>query len=611
MRKKQFFSIIAAGAVMVSSFSACTNSEDKQPHSETSSVAVSASSGDGNAATTIQSDSSTADEVTTTSEKPIERTTTTTTTTAPFTAEDPLVVFDFNGKEPVITDIHYLSGDAVISMSAPEDASIYYTTDGSTPSDASTKYSEAISFSTSMSSEPATLVLRAIAYYSDGSASKVATRTLFNRKKIDKRITLPIFAITADPAVLTEAPDGILTGKNYELRGKESEREVYIEAISADGETIFEQGAGVRVYGAASRAASIKSLKLFARKKYDENHGKFKINLFGTPGVDGEIIKKYDKLVLRNFGNDFQFAIIRDELNQTLAKNAGYTDYEGVIPVVGYINGEYYALYYLHESYCDDLLKDKYGGDLGKYEVVTGKETEIALEEDDEENAAAAAEFNEKYSELAYSDLTDDANYQKLTEFIDVENYLNNYALNIYVNNFDWPQNNYKCYRYYAAEGEEYGEGATDGRWRFIFHDTDYSLSLYGQDKTQPGYNNLELIMQEGNERYSPLFTALMQREDTRNYFLTEITRLMNEVTNYTGIVETLEAMNKERETELEYYYKYLESLKATDSSIWTNMWTFNERTEYIINFAGSRKEKMQKFLTEQFDLPEDYFLQK
>jgi hypothetical protein len=102
-----------------------------------------------------------------------------------------------------------------------------------------------------------------------------------------------------------------------------------------------------------------------------------------------------------------------------------------------------------------------------------------------------------------------------------------------------------------------------------------------------------------------------MAREDTRNYFLTEITRLMNDVTSYTGIVETLEAMNKERGKELDYYFDYLEGLKATDSSIWTNVWNFNERTGYIMDFAGSRKEKMQGFLIKQFDLPDDYFLQK
>ena len=51
-------------------------------------------------------------------------------------------------------------------------------------------------------------------------------------------------------------------------------------------------------------------------------------------------------------------------------------------------------------------------------------------------------------------DLTNDVIYEKLCELIDVENYLEYYALQIYILNEDWPHNNYKVYRYYAAQGK-------------------------------------------------------------------------------------------------------------------------------------------------------------
>ncbi len=46
-----------------------------------------------------------------------------------------------------------------------------------------------------------------------------------------------------------------------------------------------------------------------------------------------------------------------------------------------------------------------------------------------------AEAFNTTYQQLTALDLTDDANYAQVTEFMDVENYLQNYAFNIYINN--------------------------------------------------------------------------------------------------------------------------------------------------------------------------------
>ncbi|MBR6419234.1 MAG: CotH kinase family protein [Oscillospiraceae bacterium] len=496
----------------------------------------------------------------------------------------------------------FLPDYSQLAVTAPEGAVIRYTLDGSVPTAESEEYKEPIVLKQYVGDFPNCAVLRAKVFFPDGSESQTATETFWTSYDIHSRFHNLIVSVVGDPKEITEKPDGIFYGKNVKLRGRESERAVSVEFVDQNGGLLLSQDAGMRIFGAASREAALKSMKLFARKSYDPEHGKFAYDGFGTAGADGEVIAKYDKLVIRNGGNDFQFAFIRDELFQTLAKDAGHSEYEAVQPVVVYLNGSYYGVHWLHESVCNDLLEDKYGSvdGRGKYLVLEGKETEKTVPEDDAEEAAAAAEFNETYAALSALDLTDDANYAQVCDFLDVQQYLEYFAYNIYINNNDWPQNNQKCYRYLAGEGEAYSEAEgdrRDGKWRFWYHDMDYSSSLYGQDETQPEYDNLAEILKPGSKRYAPLFAALMQRGECREAFRAEITRLMEGALSAEHIRETLDAMNSARFTEMRRYFDNLEERKKEDKDIWIWYEEYQNRTNNIRKFADSRAEYMQKFL--------------
>lgn len=509
-------------------------------------------------------------------------------------------VISFSQKGVAVTQERFFSETVQLEIDFPEDAQVFYTTNGKEPRANSTEYTGPIELEAATGSFPNCIVLKAKAYYADGTRSEVVTHTFFAHEEMDTRFETLVFSITGEPKNLTNQKTGILYGDNAYQRGSESEKEVYIEAINSDGSLIFEQEAGIRPYGGASRGLSIKSMKLFARKKYDAEHGKFAISVFDTVGADGQVISEYDKLLLRNHGNDFQFAYIRDELNQRLVAQLGYTNGREMVPAVAYLNGEYYGLFWLHESYCDDYFKDKYGGETGYYEVLEGGETYKNEDDEDEQNILAKEEYTETYDRLAYSDLTDEANYAKLCAFIDVENYLQYYAYNIYINNNDWPQNNYKCFRYYIGDGEEYGEGELDGRWRYLFHDMDFSMGLYNSEETIASYNNLKLIMDEESHRYSPLFTNLMKREDCRQYFLDEIDRIMKNALWSVNVEYTLEQMLAEREQEMVYFYEHLEAMKETDRSIWSWYEEYLNRVENIKKFAVERKDYMIQFLEEE-----------
>lgn len=514
-----------------------------------------------------------------------------------------LKIIDFAQDAIAVTNQRFFSQDVKLKIEMPQGARVYYTINGNEPNGGCTEYTAPISLKAAEGDFPNCLILKAIAYYADGSKSEVITHTIFAQEQMENRFETIVFSIVGDPKDLTHPDSGILYEDNAKQRGKESEREVYIEAINSDGSLIFEQSAGIRPYGGASRGSEIKSMKLFARKEYDPYHGKFEIDVFGTIGENGEVINKYDKLVLRNYGNDFQFAFVRDELNQRLAAQAGYTNVEAVVPAVVYLNGKYYGLFYLHENYCDDFFKDKYGGSKeGHYEVLEGNEKRKNEDDDDEANVQAAEEYNFMYDYFSYADMTVDMHFDELCAFMDVENYLQYYAFNICINNNDWPQNNYKCYRYYAADGEAYGEGETDGRWRFLFHDLDFSMGLYDSKETIASYNNLMHILWHRDDRFSPLFANLMQREECRQFFLDEVERLLNNTLAADNIEKLLDSMMEERENEMVYYFAHLKELKKTEDGIWSNYDSYLKRTENIRRFAQERKKYMEKYLQEQFE---------
>lgn len=534
-------------------------------------------------------------------------------TTAPETADEVLQhgyiaaaadkVYEFTDDRPVFSlEKGFYSDPILLEMKTATEAKIYYTTDGSDPDEDSTLYDpeEGIYILPKQEDFPTPLVFKARAYYPDGSRSEVAMRTYFCVKDGNNRFTTAVFSITGDPEDLTEGPDGIFYGENYKERGDDTEKEVYIEAWDETGEMMFAQYCGIRIYGGASRESSIKSTKIYARKSYSSGIGKFHTDIFGTLDDQGNVIGEYDKLVLRNTGNDFQFGFIRDEMCQTLAMQAGFSDYEAVVPAVVYLNGEYYGFFWLHESYCDDYFKTKYPNADAQGEFIIAEGNERWKNEDEEDGKEVyAAEYNELYETYAYADLTDEAVYQELLQYIDIENYLDYFAFNIYINNNDWPQNNYKCYRYVGAEGENL-TGVYDGRWRYLLHDTDFSFGIYDSRETVADYNNIAQILDSGSNRYAPLFAALMHREDCREYFMGKLRSLSETVLSGENVTKTLYELHTARCTEQDYMYMHMEALRdAGDGSFWSSAYTMHENMDMIRRFANSRDDYILQYATE------------
>jgi len=493
---------------------------------------------------------------------------------------------------------HFYDESIEIEVLTDAPGRIYYTLDGTEPDETKKLYEKPIKLEAGVNVSVTSI--KAKAYFDDGNESAVITHTYFVGKEIADRFDTLIISVSTDPYNLYDYEYGIFVeGKlrdeflkanpgvkpnpndpaNFNMRGREAEREVFIEIFEPNGIRVVGQKAGIRTYGGWSRAREQKSFKIFARKEYDEINNKLRYEFFPnktSANGKGEKIDTFKQLVVRNCGNDNGVGFIRDELFQTLAGLAGYQDYEAVRPVAVFINGEYRGFYWLHEVYCEEYFEDHYGKYDGYFEELEWGER---YEGPSILNRSDLIEFEKIYFTYSNMDLTDDNNFNSLCEVLDVVNYLEYFALNLYIGNEDWPHNNYRLYRYYPADGESLREAPFDGKWRYLLHDMDFSYGIYGKPPTTDFLG--QFLREKGS---SPLFAQLMKREDCRQIFVKKTLDLANGVLSPKILNSVLDMMHESRLNEINHTF----GTRLVDP--WLNTAELEKRINEIKRYGTARR---------------------
>ena len=256
-----------------------------------------------------------------------------------------------------------------LTLSCPnQSAKIYYTTDGSIPTEASHLYDGPLALE-DKSKQPSVLsqrndfnadsepyvptqeftkanIIRAVAVFPDGSSSEVTNGTYFvgvDRK--NKYGDVPVVSLITEEKNLTDYETGIMVnGKtyddwvkedpanqskegweskgNYSNRGSDWERPVYFELIATDGNMNYGADLGMRIKGNASRGYYQKSLKLIAREEeYGIKNVKYPLIPDNMRADGAGLVEKYRSFILRNGGNDADYAKLRDSLLQSLVSD--------------------------------------------------------------------------------------------------------------------------------------------------------------------------------------------------------------------------------------------------------------------------------------------------
>lgn len=367
-----------------------------------------------------------------------------------------------------------------LSSADPADT-IFYSLDGSEPGREDSVYTGPITIS-------ANCVVRARSLNIHKLPGVISTNTYFTRVH-----TLPVVCLSTNPENLWDYYTGIYVmgpnasasvpyyGANF---WQDWEKRAHMEFYDKAGARKIDQDIGIKIYGAWSRAHAQKSLALFARREYGK--GSFDYKFFAD-----KPITKFESLILRNGGNDWNYAIFRDGLVSTIVRDMDI-DRLAFQPAIVYLNGEYWGILNIREKINTNYLAGNHFVDPDNVNLL-------------EDNAVIVDGTNASYKQLTdylnANTLETEQKYSQAASQIDINNFIQYQLTEIYIDNRDWPGNNIKFWN----------TNEPGSRWRWILFDTDFGFSIY--NKTAYEYNTLAFALVPDNTSWpNPAWGTLMLR---------------------------------------------------------------------------------------------------
>lgn len=345
----------------------------------------------------------------------------------------------------------YYPNSLPVNMTCSDPAAeIRYTTDGSVPTATSTLYTNAVFIN-----EPTNL--RATAF-KPGFASNSSDNEFY---LVNAEHDLPVVQVSINPEHLWDAEEGIyITGSNgsggycsEEPRNwnQDWERPVSVGYYTPEGEEAFRLDADIKIGGGCSRGFSMKGLNFFFRDGV-----KVEYPLFGQTDID-----EFKRFKLRASGNDFSSTFLRDATIQALLYNQLDIDQMAYEPVVVYLNNEYWGVYGLREFYNRHYIASHHNVDEDNLDYMKQPYYWPDLKEGDTEA------WDELMDYVSSNNLGNAQQYTWVDERIDINEYINYHATQIYVANYDWPANNVGIWR--SRDG---------GKFRWLLYDLDLSSAF-------------------------------------------------------------------------------------------------------------------------------------
>lgn len=418
---------------------------------------------------------------------------------------------------------------------------IYYTLDGSEPTTNSKVYSSPIILSK-------TTVIRAMSYEDGKKTSEVITGSYI----INENHTIPVLSISLAPSDFNS-----VLGAGASSLTKQAHAELYEE----DGS--FSIDCGIKLFGGSTRYINKKSFALKFSSKYGENELEYRV-------FDNRDATTYKSLVIRSGSQDSAYSMIRDELATSIMDDYGTVDVQAYKPVILYVNGDYWGIYFLREKVDEDFVQNHYDVDGDKSNIIRI----------DGEVKYGSRDF---YLKLLYfvgnHDMSKKENYEEVKKMLDIENYIDFWIGELYTTN-----NDIVNLRYFNNTELD------DGRIKMIFYDFDFAFYNYHLDYlswmvspsglSNHGYNNT-------------ILRGLMNNKEFRQLFVERLSYNLNNVWSDENV------MNRYKELKA-----LIEPEMKRNQKRWGNsMDTWNKECEYLETYIKKRRSYLLNSVQKYFGL--------
>lgn len=478
----------------------------------------------------------------------------------------------FNTSSTVMTlaeDESVVRYTIFIPKNTPDGTVARYTTDGTEPTTKSPILSKPTYFRSN------TIVKAALFADSCITPPSVSRVFLFHGRDIK----LPVVSISTQDLYLNDPNIGILYNNTAASRVN-WRRPATLDYFpkSTSGATIS-QRCEIRVAGAYTRQFPLKSLAVYANKRFGTND--YFVAQFWPTDKSGIFNSK--SIILRNSGNDFLYSNFRDGAIQRSVGPYCDLDWQGFQPAIFYLNGQYRGIINIRERANEDNIWANYNGlkDIDQLELESKK---FVVKEGTYNNYG---DFENFYK-------TDGHSYQEFDSIMDVVQYTNHIITNTFFGNTDYPGNNCVLWR-----------PQTDGgRWRWIMKDTDFGLNLYGFHPYNTSY--LNWVLRTGNfeekDANTPaatlLIRQLMKNNEYKQMFIDRFTVYMGDFLNSDNINLIINSIK----TEIEYEYPYFKEAYPNYNN-WNNWNNWNNHINDMLSWCENRTTYMWTDLRNFFEL--------
>lgn len=480
---------------------------------------------------------------------------------------------DFSEAGRVFTTSKTLYVTLSIPAGAPANTYIRYTVDGSEPNAShGTITDKAVSIRVDENK-----TIRAKLFCQDYLSPMARTESyLFLGHETD----MPIISLVGDDKYWYDDKFGILVKGSYvdwqENYRFDWRRPVSFEFFEQTGEeAALHQLTETRVHGNASRGFDLKSLLIYANKRFGEKRLDYEFFPDQRPGTTD-----FKSIILHNAANDFDYLYFRDALMQRSVAFYRDIDWMGWRPAIVFINGKYKGILAIRDRSNEDNIYTYYDG----LEDITMVENWGELKSGD---------WNH-WSEFKTFMATPGHTWEEYEQMIDIEEFMNYEIMELFFNNVDWPGNNIVWWRPIDAET------GYKPVWRVLAKDLDYAFGIYGMPAD---YNMWEYMYNnnydpEHSWANQPEFTAFfryaMGNEKYKETFIKKTLIYLGDFLRADRVKEHLNEMVDVIQPEYSSYHRPI-----------YNQWWPNYDDEYnmALNWLNHRHEPFVKQMGERYRL--------